>query len=562
MINLRAPFVAPSLSDARLLPLAGAGWATSASVLLVGPRRGAFLVLVLVVALLLAVVMVRRHAIPAVHAWQPTLVALLVVVVATGSVAWCRVAALRPPPVADLVAVGGSASVDLVVTSDPQPLRGRWSNDRVRFAARLERIRTARGETRVRVPVQVFATSAWAELLPGAAVRARARFGETTFREESALLVVRGPPVVRRAPSAVQRAAGALRAGLRASVAGFGSDARGLVPGMVLGDTSGVSDELREHERVAGLTHLTAVSGANVAVLLAAVLGAARLLGARRRLLLVVGLLAVVGFVVVARPAPSVLRAAVMGCVTLIGVMRGSTGRGVQVLAAAVLALVVVDPWLSVSVGFALSVAATGALLVVATHWRERLVGGRLPRWLAEPLAVASVAHLATLPLIAAISGRVSLVAIAANLLAEPAVVVVTVAGALATVVAPVSPDLARLVALPAGWGAGWVAGVAHRAAAVPGADVGWPATPLGLTALSLLVLVTLATGARRARAGAPGRAADAVAGAWHASRDVSEPRGSRTGDARDRPRGTPRRARRRRGRHRRPRARRRRRRA
>jgi competence protein ComEC len=490
-VGVRAPPGPLTWPDLRLAPAALAGWAIAIGVLLLGPRRGSLLLGGCVLLLAGAVVLVHRHRSLSVRTATWSTVVVLVSVVGIGGAALARVASVRPEPVLELVAAGASARVDLVVTGDPVPLRSQWSADRVRVACRLERVDSARVSGDLRVPVTVFAPATWRPLLPGTRVSTRARFGPTGFRDEAALLVVRGAPSVIGEPHRVQRAAGRLRAGLRDAVAGFGPDPRGLVPGMVLGDTSGVSAELQDAERVAGLTHLTAVSGANVAVLLATVLGVARALGARRRLLLAIGLAAVLGFVVVARPEPSVVRAAVMGSIALIGVMRGTTGRGAQILAAGVVLLLVVNPWFALSMGFALSVVATGALLLVAPWWRDRL-STRLPVQIAEPLAVATVAHLATAPLIAALSGHVSLVAIGANLAAEPAVVIVTVCGSLATVVSPLSETLAQWCALPAGWGAWWVAQVAHTAAGLPFAEVAWPSGPVGIVALLALVATVL----------------------------------------------------------------------
>jgi competence protein ComEC len=216
-------------------------------------------------------------------------------------------------------------------------------------------------------------------------------------------------------------------------------------------------------------------------------------------------------------------------------------------------------------VGFALSVVATAALLLIAPWWRERL-SRWLPVRVAEPLAVATVAHLATAPLVAAISGRVSLVAVAANLAAEPAVVIVTVCGAVATVVSPLSATLARWCAWPAGWGAWWVAEVARSAAAMPGADVDWPSGPWGIATLGVLALAALLRGpAALERLGVlllrPGadrgepRAEGAwvVGDAWHASTDVDDSNAPGPRHPRGGPRGPPRRARRGPGRHRRP---------
>jgi competence protein ComEC len=548
--------------DLRLVPAAAAAWVVGYGVVALGPDRGRLLLGISLLTVGAASVLVATDRRPEVrlHAW--TVAAVLAVALAVGGIALLRVDAVRPPAVEALTADRVHADIRGVLVGDPVPLRSRFARagepPRYRVALRLEQVTTGRAMHRLRVPVTLFTSSTWAGLLPGTVVEARGRFGPTNFRDNAAIVSVRGPPTVLDDAGPIQRAAGSLRAGLREAVAGHSPDARALAPGMVLGDTSAVSDELREAERVAGLTHLTAVSGANVAVLLAAVLGTARLLGVRRRALVVLGVLALAGFVVLVRPEPSVLRAAVMGAVALLGSLRGSTGRRPQILAAGILVLLLVDPWLAASAGFALSVIATASLLLVAPWWRDRLAA-RLPLVVAEPLAVASVAHLATLPIIAALSGQVSLVAVLANVLADPVIGPVTVSGTVATLVSPLSDTAARWCALPAGWGAWWVAEVAHRTAALPFAQVGWPSGAGGVLALAAIAAAALRWGPgvlpqRRIEERAGARVA--VGEAWHASRDASRRHAAAAAarDPRGRAGGPVGRARRQPGRHRGPR--------
>ena len=176
----------------------------------------------------------------------------------------------------------------------------------------------------------------------------------------------------------VQRVAGDLRGGLRdAARAVLAEDPAGLLPGLVVGDTSGVPPGLADDFRTAGLTHLTAVSGTNVAIICGAVLLLARLARAGPRTAAVLAALALIGFVVLARPSPSVLRAAVMGGVTVLALAVGRRRSVVPALAAAVIVLLLVDPGLATDPGFALSVLATGALVLLAPGMVARLAGAR-----------------------------------------------------------------------------------------------------------------------------------------------------------------------------------------
>src|SRR3954447_26168689 len=208
-----------------------------------------------------------------------------------------------------------------------------------------------------------------------------------------------------------------------------------------------------------GLTHLAAVSGTNLTLVVGFLLVVARWVGVRARGLVLVGVIGVVAFVVLARPEPSVLRAAAMGSVALLGLGSRRRDRGVRALGVAVVVLVLLDPWLAVSVGFVLSALATAGILLVAPPMRDALQAW-LPRWAAEAIAVPFAAQLACTPVVAAISGQVSLVAVAANLLVAPAVGPATVLGLLGGVVVLVSP-LGTVLGSLAGWCAQWVVLVA-----------------------------------------------------------------------------------------------------
>ena len=115
------------------------------------------------------------------------------------------------------------------------------------------------------------------------------------------------------------------------------------------------------------------------------------------------------------------MRAAAMGTVALVGMGRNGRSRGMRGLGVAVLGLLLVWPRLAVTAGFALSVLATAGILLLAPVWRDALMRWT-PRWVAEAVSVPLAAQVACTPVVAAISGQVSLVAVGANLLAAPAV--------------------------------------------------------------------------------------------------------------------------------------------
>ncbi|MGH3317436.1 MAG: DNA internalization-related competence protein ComEC/Rec2, partial [Nocardioidaceae bacterium] len=284
-------------------------------------------------------------------------------------------------------------------------------------------------------------------------------------------------------------AAESVRAGIRRSVDATGEGARALVPALVVGDDREMSEQVVADFRTCGLTHLAAVSGTNLTLVVGFLLVLGRWCGVRGRGHYVVGTVGIVGFVLLARTEPSVLRAAAMGVVALAGLSAGGRRRGVRALCVAVVVLVLLDPWLARSVGFALSVLATAGILLLAPPWRDAL-SRWMPRLLAEALAVPLAAQLVCTPVVAAISDQVSVVAVFANLLAAPAVAPATVLGVVATLLAPLSSQLASVAGWLAGRAAWWIITIAERGAELPGAAVPWSATPGALVLLTTLCLL------------------------------------------------------------------------
>jgi competence protein ComEC len=207
---------------------------------------------------------------------------------------------------------------------------------------------------------------------------------------------------------------------------------------------------------------------------------------------------ALLAFVILARPSPSVLRAAVMGCIVLLAMMAGRRVAALPSLSAAVLLLVLVDPFLARSVGFVLSVCATAAILVIAPQWTKRLAR-HMPEPLAVMIAVPAAAQLACTPVLVVAFGQLTPYAIPANLLAAPAVVPATVLGvvcaALASVVAPLAVPVAWLAVAPTAV----IVVVARTFASIPAAGVRWPGgVPTDLALWAVVAVVVIIRGRRR----------------------------------------------------------------
>ncbi|MER7171119.1 ComEC/Rec2 family competence protein [Streptomyces mesophilus] len=350
--------------------------------------------------------------------------------------------------------------------------------------------------------------SAWLSLLPSTRLHLRASLSPPLSGGDRVAAVLRVPggqePHIIEGPTALQRTAGDLRAGLREATDRLPADARALLPGLVVGDTTRVPPDLDDAFRATDLTHLLAVSGSNLTIVLVLLIGPPALamraerrglaprLGLSLRTTAVIGGALTLVFVLVCRPDPSVLRAAACGAIALLAIATGRRRSLIPALAAAALLLLLYDPWLSHSYGFLLSVLATGALLVIAPRWSAALQRRRVPPRIAEALAAAASAQAVCAPVVVVLSSRVSLVAVPCNLLAELAVAPATVLGFAVLVLAPVAMPLAKALAWCAGWPTGWVASVARTGAGLPGAQADWPDGWGGALMLAVLVLVSL----------------------------------------------------------------------
>lgn len=350
-----------------------------------------------------------------------------------------------------------SACGDLV--AEARPARGGWRSevDLAEPRARVElrafggegaRVAGLRAGDRVcgSGPVRPVAASGWS--------RSRHVVGRWTLQEVS---TAPGEGAARRAVEAV-------RARVLAGGDALAERHRPLYHGLVLGEDRFQPPEQRARFRAAGLTHLLAVSGQNVAFVLAATRPLVRLVPRRGRLLMVAGLLA--AFAMATRFEPSVLRAVSMAA---IGAWSAHTGRqvdGVRVLAVAVIALIFADPFLVHAIGFQLSAAASAGIVVLAPVIERRLP---VPPWAGEPIAVTVAAQLAVLPLQLAWFGPVSFVAVPANVAAGPAAGAVMLWGVVVGPVAGVLPgSVGWFVQLPATGLVAWIDAVARVAADAP----------------------------------------------------------------------------------------------
>ncbi|QEA29817.1 MBL fold metallo-hydrolase [Microbacterium sp. CBA3102] len=211
------------------------------------------------------------------------------------------------------------------------------------------------------------------------------------------------------------------------------------------------------------------------------------LCGGGRALRVALSLVGLAGFVVLVTPEPSVIRAAVMAAIGMLTVLLGRPSAGAGMLSLCTAGILLADPWLATSPGFALSVAASGALILLAPPLARGLATV-MPDTVALAIAVPLAAQLACGPIIALFAEQQSLIGVAANLLAAPAAPIATVIGLLACLAAPL-PFLADLLTAASWLPAAWIATTATTTARLPNAQLLLPA---GIGSAALVALVSV----------------------------------------------------------------------
>jgi competence protein ComEC len=314
------------------------------------------------------------------------------------------------------------------------------------FLASAIELETSAGTYRLKIPIRVLSPAKnLIGLLPGQTISGRAVLVKSKEARVAALVLFQGEVKIETTASRWARSLGAIRIGLR-DASGDG-DAGALIPGMVLGDTSKQSAEFKLAMKRSGLAHLVAVSGANFAIVSGFVLWLMQFLFRNRNYRIGATALSLIFFIALVRPSPSVLRAAAMAAVVLVAMSHRHVADSLPALGFAIAAVVIADPWQSRDAGFALSVLATGGLLLAAPRiitFFARFV----PRKFAEALAPPIAATLFCSPVLVVISGFLSPMSVIANLLAAPAVAPITVLGFIAALINPILPGVSGLLIL------------------------------------------------------------------------------------------------------------------
>lgn len=486
----------PRMIDLRLLPAAVATWAATWWATAHPVARPA-IVLCALAALSSAASYAwnRRHALPPRHALTPPRSARLAATLLLASTA-CALA---------VASAAGQSSLLDPARSDESPVhvRVRLLRDPTPASSGFSR----RSRARVRILAvevgQRWLTSNATALVSAPGWRDGARGDVYQLEGSLDTSFAAQPPsvgVIRARKTQLLWRPGGLDAWRRETHRAFGSacgslprDARGLVPGMSIGDDRLVPSDLADAMKATSLTHLTAVSGSHIVIILATL---NLLLPARKPLRVGATILVLATIVILVGPEASVLRSVCVASVASLGLVLGREGQAIAALCSVVTATLLIDPWASRSYGFALSalaaLAVVGPAAALARGAKRRVRGdtriGKVLRRLAELVCVPALAELFTAPLIVSLSGTVPVWGIAANVAAEPAVPVATLAGLSGALLAPISPPTSSACAHVASWATGWIADCARFFAALPGSRT---QVPGGVgTVLSLYVCV------------------------------------------------------------------------
>ena len=272
---------------------------------------------------------------------------------------------------------------------------------------------------------------------------------------------------------------------------GVNPDAKALVGGLAIGERDLLSPEMAENMKTLSLTHLVAVSGANLAIVMGVVYLLTAACALSRNTRFITALLVMVAYVLVVGPESSVLRSATMATFVVIGLWLGRGTKPIISLAWAVIFLLAIDPGLATDFGFSLSALATVGLLTMALpmyNWLSRY----MPRLIAIGIAASFSAQLATTPVLLMLQPSIPIYSVLANLIVEPVVAPVTVLGILALILAYPLPVLSSAVSYVASLGTWWITLVATEVSGWPAARVHFVAGPVGVALAALIVLLSL----------------------------------------------------------------------
>ena len=269
---------------------------------------------------------------------------------------------------------------------------------------------------------------------------------------------------------------------------------RAVLAGIVLGEDEGLSAELRDDFKAAGLYHLLAVSGQNITFLALGVLGLAYVVGVPRLAAEVVVIAAIAGYVLAVGWQPSVVRAGVAGGLASLAWLLSRPRDRWHFLALGAAVLLAWTPASLLEPGFQLSFAAVGSIFLLMPRLRRALEGYPLTEALRDVLAVSTACGAATAPILWLQFGSVPVYSLPANALVSLAVGPLLGIALVGSLIEPVLPSAALALGWLNGWIAAYVATCARLVGGLPFAEIGsgWAVGVLLGTPMALLALQRL----------------------------------------------------------------------
>jgi competence protein ComEC len=273
------------------------------------------------------------------------------------------------------------------------------------------------------------------------------------------------------------------------SLNGVNSDSSGLVAGLTIGERSLLSETVELEMKTLSLTHLVAVSGANLAIIVGAIYFLCAGLGLPRNVRYLTALIAMSGYVLLVGPESSVIRAATMALFVMVGLWLGRGSSALNSLSLAIVVLLMIDPGLATDIGFALSAFATAGLLIMAAPMFEWL-RQHMPDVVAMGIAASASAQLFTTPVLLILQPSIPLYSVLANLIVEPVVAPITILGILSVLVSAVNIPLAGGVSYLASIMANWIVIVAQELSSWPAARLHFVKGVFGILLVALVVVL------------------------------------------------------------------------
>lgn len=382
---------------------------------------------------------------------------------------------------------GSQISFEISARGDSDPLAKRVYGSVVQERSCSLRAESLRLGERIReIPLRVIAKDC--SIFFGERIKGQGRLRASDEKRVAGMLII--DEITDRGASQIWQELDRIRKGLRGHFVELG-DAGSLVPGMVIGDTTLQSDEFDATMRLAGLSHLTAVSGANFSIVATLVLWLVSLRIEKRRTRILIVAAVLLLFTILVRPSPSVLRAGVMAGVVLFAQLRGNPRSSLMALAGAVTLLLLVDPYQGNDAGFALSVLATLGIITLSPKLSEAMtMKWKFPRIISEVIAIPVAATIFCTPVVIAISGKLSFASIPLNIMAAPLVPAVTILGFAALLASTIIDPLAGYLAWVSHLAAWPIAHIAEWSYFLPVVEMPFGLVGGGIFLFSLIVTI------------------------------------------------------------------------